>query len=610
MKFVLKKDLLLKYKFWILLGVEPVLILIPIYILATSVTAEIAVQRKKIDDERTKMNGVVQVDKSVLRNEDLIKDLKEKTQKFKAKEADVWENAWKKQKPLFFWPEAIEEELEFTKGWFAEEIRINVGKRLTDLPKDEPNLVHGTVVTPHQDYLIINDRGGRPRKIFPTTVLNVQKAGSTNKLRFWDIKINDVVSVFYQEGKFFGDPFTPKERSKFALKYRDQIWKILEKVDPVTVKGDGVVQLGNWLYERNKPPGKNPFFFYLDKKMKDGRSVQPGQEWNQLKADISEEIWIAQEDLWIQSEIYSLIRKANDSVSKFEGKGGKEANKDYHYKNPLWDIILKWDGALTLDAKFTNLLPRRQRLGFKLRVFTGDKSLQVIDLAKYEKTAFYPHGTPGDTQELKLQFPNQAIPNTGIFEVEQVLNWETAAVRRIEGIYISQLGEGNPENDREYPTILLGYNERRDPKKVQQSVQGPTGGPRMGGPGSLGPVKDAIPGCIHTPTVGGNGFIRERYSEVKPESKELRRLPVAVVLIVEQGQVDRVQTAFNNSDLRFLTTQLQIRHYPFSVRPRFRAGASKTSASNEEMEANVELVIYGTVTIYERYPERARNLLK
>ena len=42
---------------------------------------------------------------------------------------------------------------------------------------------------------------------------------------------------------------------------------------------------------------------------------------------------------------------------------------------------------------------------------------------------------------------------------------------------------------------------------------------------------------------------------------------VAIVLIVDQNQVDRVQTAFNNSKLRFLTTQVLLNHYPKSLKP-------------------------------------------
>ena len=52
MRFVLKKELLLKYKFWILLGVEPLLILIALWILNGSVADLIAKQRQNLEKAR------------------------------------------------------------------------------------------------------------------------------------------------------------------------------------------------------------------------------------------------------------------------------------------------------------------------------------------------------------------------------------------------------------------------------------------------------------------------------------------------------------------------------------------------------------------------------
>ena len=62
--------------------------------------------------------------------------------------------------------------------------------------------------------------------------------------------------------------------------------------------------------------------------------------------------------------------------------------------------------------------------------------------------------------------------------------------------------------------------------------------------------------------------------------------------------------------MRFLTEQTQIGIIRSAFGPKSAQGpspqAAKTSPSNAEMEANMELIIYGTMTIYERYPERRR----
>jgi hypothetical protein len=126
-----------------------------------------------------------------------------------------------------------------------------------------------------------------------------------------------------------------------------------------------------------------------------------------------------------------------------------------------------------------------------------------------------------------------------------------------------------------------------------------------------------------------NNLWKDRYIEV---TKQARRLPIAVVLIVDQDHVDRVLNAFNNTPLRFLTTQVLLNHYPRSVRPTFLAsapgagpgfpgpgfpmpgpgypspgnfpGGPAGQEGSADMEANIELVIYGVVTLYERFPPR------
>ena len=278
------------------------------------------------------------------------------------------------------------------------------------------------------------------------------------------------------------------------------------------MKGDGVVQWGNWRYDKDKLPGKSSFLYYLDKPFN-------------TEEDFSEEIWIAQEDLWIQNEIYSLIRKANDSISVFEGTGG-DGDKDYTFTNPNWQITLRWKGGKEgnkLAATFRNLLPRQQRLDFKIRVLTDQtKGPTVIDLAKYQKKSLpalwhgkkprqkrgqgtgqgQQQGTrqgqgPGREQRSKLRTRSRTkkrtefrakrrkrarkrgrtrrlrivLPPTvsvkGVYRLEQVLNWETAAVRRIDGIYISQLGQRQSRKQPRISHKLLAYGERRMPRATR-----------------------------------------------------------------------------------------------------------------------------------------------
>jgi hypothetical protein len=106
-------------------------------------------------------------------------------------------------------------------------------------------------------------------------------------------------------------------------------------------------------------------------------------------------------------------------------------------------------------------------------------------------------------------------------------------------------------------------------------------------------------------------------------------VPVGVVLIVDQQHVNRVLAAFANSNLRLVITQVLQTHYPGSVQPQLikapdinvrpipgRGGQEGfiqppfgqpiygQQQGAEEQEANVELVIYGIMTLYERHPPK------
>src|SRR5205823_4543648 len=113
----------------------------------------------------------------------------------------------------------------------------------------------------------------------------------------------------------------------------------------------------------------------------------------------------------------------------------------------------------------------------------------------------------------------------GIYGVRQILIWETAAVRRIDAIAM-----GSPE-----------ANGHRTAGKPLVSYKGKPA-TALDGDGDKGKVKQVE-------KLTPNGFLRERYLDVTPQ---YRRLPVAMVLIVDPDHTAKVQTAFADSELRLL----------------------------------------------------------
>ena len=55
-----------------------------------------------------------------------------------------------------------------------------------------------------------------------------------------------------------------------------------------------------------------------------------------------------------------------------------------------------------------------------------------------------PKGTPGDFTDRAPIALKKGITRKGIYGVEQVLTWETAAVRRVDGIYIARSDAPSP----------------------------------------------------------------------------------------------------------------------------------------------------------------------
>jgi hypothetical protein len=415
-------------------------------------------------------------------------------------------------------------------------------------------------------------------------------------------------------------------------------------------QGNGVVQLKGWLYDPDDfPPPQSPFLTYVY------------DDWKRAAA-IHREAWLAQEDLWIQKEIYRLIRQANDYVARCE-PDGKQPDT---FHNPNLTFHFDWKDN-NMKVTVTNRLPRRQKLDLRLRVkfnksanpATSSEIIQVADEPLEPKGA-----KAGAVRVVDINLDRSGIKRTGIYEVEQLLTWETAAVKRLDQIAIGAANTAHSSRTvSETPKTYRKDDVKQETKEGEGGGLTPPGGGMagmMGGSGANmmkgGGFGGFGGGQQQAAILGVNGVLFDRYLEVSDQS---RRVPVAVAMIVDQDHVDRVLTSFNNSVLRFLTTQVIINRYGNSVRPQlagqmgddgetrglpglppmmsFGGSGSKGGrpfspmpggvtpggavppgidpeaggtpggygmVSNEEAENNVELVIYGIVTLYERYPKR------
>lgn len=671
MKAKFDKDALIKHRFWILLGVTIPLVLAAVLILITSVGAEIESYRKKAEEKYTAASkaspgaGPLYVD-----------ELGKIAGKWKEQETSVHKVAFMAQKDLFVWPKAVEDKFDFQNGMFVTEVKIlpNPGD---NWPNDDGALFHGIVQTPHEDYLIVRRKDGSESKFYPTfkTKISRQQPKPGEREPLWgNLATDEFVAITYYTSKYFYDQLTVSEQREYVNSYRTQIHPILQIVDPVDVKGNGTVQFNGWLYKPNDYPlAKSKFFTYV------------AEPW-QADSFIYQEAWLAQEDLWIQRELFRIIRAANDDVAVCQGTPVKGKATPAVFKNPNFELKFEWEESDRLMVTVKNMLPRRQKLDVQFRVKFNespnrDLSSEIILL---DGEPLDPIGTPKDSLKKEIPIEKGRIQRNGIYAVEQVLTWETAPVKRIDHVAIGSASAVIAHSHKTYPKGSQPY--RKDPKKEEVAAQGDAnpmgmalgpmglGGPKLGGGGG-GEGEQA------QANFGINGVLLDRYLEVSEQS---RRLPVGLSLIVDQDHIGRVLTAFNNSKLRFLTTQVLLNRYSQSLRPRLvgsvtdpegggmddeaappppmpmgggfpmdggfmppkggsslgmpkgfgssggppqgigkgfspppmggvggggpnmgiGAGAMAHLAGAEELENNVEVVIYGIVTLYERYPKR------
>jgi hypothetical protein len=639
------KEMLLKHRFWIMLGVSVTLILTGIIILELS-----EAEGKNLLEKALKSTSATPVTDGAK----TVKTYKEYAEIARKNVTEVWRIAYEPQAKLFAWSKPMEDQFDFANGYFANEIKISKDAKLAKIadakkwkeatkswPADNPFLMHGAYERQGDDWFEMTDRNGELKKFFLTR--RSEKITTDDGKQVGFAKLDEVapkkmLAVGYQRGKYFGDPLTQNEMRTFKTHYLDQVATLIKSVDPLDNKLNGVVQLKGWLYQsdgaqKDTLPHETVEYYPFVRYVK--------ADWP--AKDFSKMAWIAQEDLWIQTEIYRMIKAANDSVSdftpQFKGKSD-ERNKAYAFQNSYFDLELKLDKNDALSFKIKNRLPRKQSIDLKFRVRLNGAKGHKEELIEISGFPLMPAGTKGtganDGDYLVQSFPKGKDERTGIYSVQQVLSWQTAAVKRIDQISIGSNDQYDISHSQR--TIAFGL-QPFDPKDVvaddgKPAVVVPTKGKGrdkkgpFGGPGTKDSGKKQS-----IPMGAGNrgqdefklGLWTYRYVEV---TEQARRVPVAVVLIVDQGHVDRVLTSFNNSKLRFLDTQVLLNQYPSSLqppvieaektdaapaRPMFFGPGSKGAppppktpepSGSGELETNMELVIYGIVTLYQRYPPR------
>jgi hypothetical protein len=347
---------------------------------------------------------------------------------------------------------------------------------------------------------------------------------------------------------YFGDLIDSRLRAEFTKEdqYASQIDPIVEVVQPVNSRGEGAVQCGtgNWA------------------------TFLQTADWSNDPTPSAEEIWLAQEDLWVQRELLRVVREANDSVARLKKldnppKTEKAQQEIDHqiFANPTWRIEVALLGEvpkLRLRWQATNVSKQRQVLGINFTVgFRGTKATDTLFLDGE------PLGPDQSTEpkdrplggQLEIDRPE------GVESVTQVFDWRTAPVKRIDQIALGHHSQRTQPKGLK-PAVLPLLTKPADPKAGAAPAQGAPAGPRGKAPAAR--ASGATPQNSMDFTEAG--LARDRYME--PPTKYVRRMPVALELVVDQTNIQDVLTAMANSRLRIQIAQWHWARFYGDIKPK------------------------------------------
>lgn len=322
---------------------------------------------------------------------------------------------------------------------------------------------------------------------------------------------------------YFGEKMDPRDRLQYAAtddQYKAQLEPVIQLVEPVDAQGRGVVQ--------HNPKEKDWY-----------GQLRVILEWRGETPN-TEEIWLAQEDLWVKRELLRAVRQANDSVAVFKrqqpapkpDKSKGEFDRQV-FTNPTWKMEVaaaSREGKGILRLRLTNISRRRQEVRVDFDVsFRGTQATErvVID---GEPLA------PGASleKEVPLTLSAQLGNAEGVAGVRQIFDWRTAPVKRVDQLAIGyHCPRTAAQALKAYPFLEL----KGDPKQ----------------------------GVMTESEYTDEGLRRKRYSEISPE---VRRMPVAIVVIVDQSNIQDFLSAFASSKLQVQTTQWHWERYRGEIRPK------------------------------------------
>jgi hypothetical protein len=473
------------------------------------------------------------------------------------------------------------------------------------------------------------------------------------KRKEYDESVKSVEKVKSPKTKYFTEPMTAKkeELTEWKVKVWKEVWSTQTNIPsdwPVSDRYPQLAQLANEPF--GTPIKEHPVRAiqgYRDNIYKEYRE-RKREEFQLLAGPIAmnfdrvidmppiaehpeylptnEEIWLTQENIWVKRELLGILRVTIEQLGYFHPIPLSEQDKAlpagvvarYRYRNRNWelDLLLKRGDNRRLfisrQSKIKNINSAKRTMPLReVQVFLAQASANNPN--QYIPGPTIPiQGDPVPWNVEREIGPNDTrVDNFSFTEkqpiyAKQVFTWSTAPVKELD-------------------EMVLGFNSSRTafqdlkPLKEEEASAATTtttsttttgGALGAGGPsgaGTGGPSGSMAKGVMNVGMLqsgmqsGGNmpegagktgvlGINTKRYIQVTPQ---VRRIPVGMVLVMDQAYLEDVLTAFVNSRLRFQPTQVQWQQDTRGVRSPDSSGENPRMASTGAAGGSAEPGIGG-----------------
>jgi hypothetical protein len=317
---------------------------------------------------------------------------------------------------------------------------------------------------------------------------------------------------------------------------------------------------------------------------------------NQKYSLTDEEIWLNAETVWTKWEILNVLRETIQDIAYFwpikaekEESLPKDVVARHRSRNRNWELdllIKRGDNRqlfISKNSTIKNVNEGRRTLPLReIKIWVAQASATDPDKLSHGRE-FLIEGDPVPwNQAVAIGHDDVKIDSFGFVEnlpifASQVFTWGTSPIKQIDAIelgYQSSRTAFQPLVAAKWTsTGLVKAEEEAAPSSTSTTTTTTTG---TGG-GMMGAAGGAGGAAVPTATAAGKntsplGINPKRYIQVTPQ---VRRIPVGIVVAIDQAYIEDLMSHFVNCRLRFQPTQVQWQQDTRGIKPPGESGKAE-----------------------------------